>query len=312
MELKLIHRRCPICNSASSSHVYSDADFDVSRMGQFAFASRKLPEYMHYRLLLCKTCDLLYADPIPDPNLLACRYESAAYDSATESEYAAQTYATLLDKIIRMLPDRAGAVDIGAGDGAFLSRLLDRGFSNVVGIEPSSAPIAVADAHVKPLIRHGGFSSNQFPIGQFSLVCCFQTLEHLCDPLQVCRSVFGMLRMGGAFLCVIHNWRALSARTLGLKSPIYDIEHLQLFSRRSIRLLLEAAGFREVRTRILWNCYPMSYWLRLFPLPGRSKDIAATAARAIGASRVPITLPAGNLAVVGFNRVSMRRSTEDW
>ena len=32
-------------------------------LGRFAFASRKLPEYMHWQLWECRRCDLLYADP---------------------------------------------------------------------------------------------------------------------------------------------------------------------------------------------------------------------------------------------------------
>jgi len=298
--MKMVSRACPLCGASNRSRLFAEAHFDPRRLGAFAFASRKLPEYMHYRLVLCRVCDLLYADPIPDPDTLAQSYQLAAYDSATESHYAARTYAAYLDKIICRLPDRAGALDIGTGDGAFLERLLDRGFTAVVGVEPSSAPIAAAEAKVRPLIRHGCFSPDDFPRGQLSMVSCFQVLEHLCDPLQVCRSAFELLKKGGAFLSVIHNRCALSARLLGLKSPIFDIEHLQLFSRRSVRILLQAAGFQNVRTWTLWNCYPASYWLRLSPLPRGDKGALVGFARAAGLGRVPIALPAGNLAVAGF------------
>ena len=40
------------------------------------------------------------------------------------------------------LPDLRGAVDIGAGDGAFLERLRTAGFEETVGFEPSEAPLA--------------------------------------------------------------------------------------------------------------------------------------------------------------------------
>ncbi len=39
---------------------------------------------------------------------------------------------------------RDGALDIGTGDGAFLAELLRAGYTDVIGIEPSSAPIEAA------------------------------------------------------------------------------------------------------------------------------------------------------------------------
>ena len=51
-----------------------------------------------------------------------------------------RTYARLVRPILARLPDRQGALDIGAGDGALLQELLGLGFSDVCGAEPSAAP----------------------------------------------------------------------------------------------------------------------------------------------------------------------------
>lgn len=82
---------------------------------------------------------------------------------------------------------------------------------------------ARSDIHprIRPLIRHGPFRRKEFALEQFQLATCFQTIEHVYDPLALC-----------------HDRRALSARLFGLKSPNFDIEHLQLFSARSIRFVL--------------------------------------------------------------------------
>lgn len=75
-------RPCPICGSADESHVYSDAHFDLARLDEFAFASRKIPEYMHYRLITCPVCDLLYASPAPVLRLLHERTTTPASTAA--------------------------------------------------------------------------------------------------------------------------------------------------------------------------------------------------------------------------------------
>lgn len=78
-------RPCPVCGSADESHVYCDAHFDLTRLDEFAFASRKLPEYMHYRLIACPVCDLIYASPAPGLEALALAYRDAGFDSAEEA-----------------------------------------------------------------------------------------------------------------------------------------------------------------------------------------------------------------------------------
>ena len=89
------------------------------QLDEYAFASRKLPEYMHWRLVCCNRCDLLYADPAPRPEDLGLLYQGAAFDSGREAGFASRTYARFLPRIIPRLPDREGALDIGTGDAPF-------------------------------------------------------------------------------------------------------------------------------------------------------------------------------------------------
>lgn len=299
----LVVRPCPLCGSSDDSHVVAQARFDADRLDEFAFSSRKIPEYMHHRLIACPVCDVVYASPLPaTPQALAKAYEDAAFESGTESRCASLTYGRLLSRIKTTLPDSTGAIDIGTGDGAFLDQLLAQGFTDVMGIEPSRAPIQGAKAHIRPLIRSGPFEYRQSDDGRFSLVTCFQTLEHLYDPIAFCRQAYAMLKENGAILFVCHNRRAVSAKLLGTKSPIFDIEHLQLFSPTSVRYLLTRVGFSEITITSVWNAYPISYWLKLFPFPKRLKRAVMTASQKTGVGALRLSIPAGNIAVVGYRR----------
>jgi SAM-dependent methyltransferase len=302
MNLATTTRTCPLCGSADESRVFAEADFDLERLDRFAFASRKLPEYMHYRLIACPTCDLLYASPLPTLDRLARAYQEADFDSSEEARYASRTYARFLPAIVRRIPDRDGALDIGTGDGAFLEQLLANGFCNVVGVEPSAAPIAAARDEIRPLIRHSLFRADDFEPGRFSLVTCFQTIEHVYDPLAIAHAAHSLLKDGGAALFICHNRRALSAKLLGRKSPIFDIEHLQLFSPSSARALLERCGFADVEIKTVVNRYPLQYWMKLFPLPARVKSKVLTALSRSGIGRLPLSAPVGNIAAIGIKR----------
>ena len=188
-----------------------------------------------------------------------------------------------------------------------MERLLSLGFTGVAGVEPSAAPIQAASPEVRPLIKRGTFAAADFKAGTMSLVTSFQTLEHVDDPLEVARGAHGLLKDGGAAVFVCHDRRAFSAGVLGMKSPIFDLEHLQLFSPDSARALLERAGFEDVEIRPMLNRYPIRYWLRLFPLPASWKARLVSWAKGERFGSYPLALPAGNLAAIGFKRRARSR-----
>lgn len=298
--MKFENRPCPVCGSTDDSLVFAESNYDENKLDSYSFASRKLPELMHYRLVRCRRCSLLYASPAPVSDDLKTAYNEASYDSAVESSDASQTYIRQLDVVLPKLPDLAGALDIGTGDGAFLERLLEAGVSDVVGVEPSLAPIKAARPGVRGLIRHGIFSAKDYQPSSFRLITCFQTMEHLSDPAAVCAAAYNLLKSPGAFFIVAHNYRSLSAKILGLKSPIFDIEHLQLFSSGSMRFLLEQTGFKNIAVYPIANSYQLQYWVKMLPLGLGVKKKVISLLKASGLEQVRLPLRAGNMAAIGY------------
>jgi SAM-dependent methyltransferase len=299
-KIKLVYRACPVCSSKDQSKVYAEESYNPDALDGYAFASRKIPENMHYRLIECPSCDTLYANPLPSLKHLAQSYHEAAFDSSEEAHYAARTYARHLPAIMENIPDAQGAVDIGTGDGAFLEELLEKGFTQVAGVEPSKAPIQASLPRIKPLIKKCLFNARSFKKNSVSLITCFQTFEHLYDPLKTCRESFEILKRGGAFYIVCHNRRSLSCLLLEMKSPIFDIEHLQLFSPQSAKAMLAKAGFTKITIKPLFNVYPLHYWLKLLPIPRGFKIGLIQFLKKIKLGYIPVMLPAGNLAVIGY------------
>jgi SAM-dependent methyltransferase len=300
--LSYVARPCPLCGSDDDATVIAPSTVDESTLDRFAFASRKLPEYMHHRLVRCPVCTLVYASPVPDAASLAEAYEDAAFDSGVEAQFASHTYAALVRPLLARLPRPLRALDVGTGDGVFLERLLELGIDDVSGVEPSAAPVAAAAPRVRDRIVQDVFRAERFEPGSLSLITCFQTIEHVPDPLVFCRDAAGLLAEGGVLMIVCHDWRARVNRALGRRSPIYDIEHVQLFSATSARALLERSGLADVRVRGIRNRYPASYWTRLAPLPRVVKSRALGLLDGSRVGRVAVSLPVGNLVVTGVSR----------
>ena len=292
-------RPCPVCGS-SDARVFIEARFAQSDLDSMSFSSRKVPEALHHRLLECASCDLLYASPVPTFESLTDAYREAGYESGEEARYAAATYEEVFASLAPRLPDLRGAVDIGAGDGAFLERLRAAGFDEIVGFEPSDAPLATAPADIRTSIRPEPFGAGVLPDESFTLVSCMQTIEHVLDPLEVCRDAVRALAPRGAVLIACHDRRALTARVLKQRSPIFDIEHVQLFSEQSVRTLLRLAGLERIEVRPLRNRYPLRYWLQLAPMPERMRAILR---KMLATGRLidrPVRLGVGNLVAIGY------------
>lgn len=265
-------RVCPLCEAGEDqAEPFLSDTRDESRIILSSFASRKVPEYMSHAMVRCRACDLAYVDRPPSVASLAASYHAADYDSAEEAEDAADAYLRTLQPVLDLLKGREAALEIGTGTGAFLERLRDAGFTQLVGIEPSSAAIAAAPAQRRSWIREGIFEETDFLPESFDLICCFMTLEHVRDPGALVAAAYRLLKPGGVFVGVTHDRRAWLNRLLGRRSPIVDIEHMQLFSADSARRLLQHHGFSSVDGTSFRNSYRPSYWLRLVPMPGGLK-----------------------------------------
>jgi SAM-dependent methyltransferase len=298
-------RACPVCDApAEGAALFLEERLDPAALSQFSFASRKAPEFMNHRLVRCAGCDLVYVSDPPPASALAEAYHEAAYDSAEEAADAARTYLRALEPVLANLPRRGSALEIGTGTGALLELLAQHGFAEVCGVEPSVAAIAAAPDHRRSWIRRGVFDERDFAAESFDLICCLMTLEHVPDPRGIAPPAEPQLRPRGAFVSVTHDYRAPVNRVLGRRSPIIDVEHMQLFSRRSIAGLLGRAGFCNVSARALVNSYAVSYWMRLSPLPARAKAGAQRVLSALRVDGLKIPVNVGNVVAVGYKQAS--------
>lgn len=294
-------RPCPVCNSSGiGATVFMEENVREDQLSSFSFSSRKLPEYMCHHLIRCPHCDVVYADRPPSQGDLARAYHSADYDSSEEANDAAAAYATAIRPVLAKLPRRESALEIGTGTGIFLEHLGSQGFRRLAGVEPSAAAIAAAPEHRRGWIREAMFDEGDYEARSFDLICCFMTMEHVRDPLEIARAAARLLRPGGAFVTVTHDYHALVNVALGKRSPIIDIEHLQLFSRRSLEHLFTRAGFSDFDARPFVNRYSLRYWARLAPLPAGTKATVTRLLNGTGLSKVRLGVNVGNTIAHGF------------
>lgn len=281
-------RDCLICGSPGQ--LAYEARVDPTRLDLFSYSSRKVPELMHPEYRECQWCELLFAAELPQRGELLAQYQAAAFDAAIESRFAARSYLKALSPLI---PGRVNSVlDVGCGDGEFLLACREAGINTLAGIEPSPAAGNLAREGIGKVIRTGGYEDQ--PTDQrYDLVTLFQTIEHIDDPIGFLGKTRELCHPGGYVAVACHNYQAPVNRVMGEKSPIFDIEHLQIFSTKSITRAMVKSGLEAVSVRPYSNTYPLSYWVKLAPIPASIKRTRLIVSGVPG--RLPVRLPIGNL-----------------
>jgi SAM-dependent methyltransferase len=249
-------------------------------------------------MVRCRACGLLRSNPILPASELARLYERSGFHYEDEARFTRRTYGRLLERALRFASGRDSLLEIGCGSGFFLEEARRLGFRDLAGVEPSEDAVARADASLQNCMKRELYGKDSFPEERFDFVCAFQVFDHVPDPSGMLRACFSHLKKGGVALFVNHDEGALSARLLGERSPIVDVEHTALYRKATMRRIFEKHGFSVRAVFSVRNTYPLSYWAKLAPLP---KAIKAASLFLLEESRIgalPLTLAAGNLGLV--------------
>jgi SAM-dependent methyltransferase len=290
--------RCAICEREGDAMERWPATFDPDAFSARVFSARRLPDRIHYRMVTCNKCGLVRSDPVADEELLAMLYASSSFDYGQEVQSLQVTYGRALRWLEAGAQRRETLLEIGCGNGFFLAQARRQGWGEVRGVEPSADAVAQAPAELDGAIVQDMMRGGLFEPESFDAVCLFQVLDHISQPLELLAECAAVLRPGGQILALNHNVAAVSARLLGERSPIVDIEHTYLYSPATMRSLFAKAGFVDARVRSVRNTYSLAYLAQLLPFPAAIKSRLLPGLRAGLAARMRVTVPLGNLCLI--------------
>jgi SAM-dependent methyltransferase len=296
MELKTV---CPICETLDNSKLIYSSNVNIETFSSEVFSARRLPDRQHYQWVRCLSCGLLRSDPIFRVNLTKL-YEESSFDYSTEVHGLKKTYMGLVKKALGKEVSPRSIFEIGSGNGFFLEAAKDSGFQKISGIEPSFGAINAAREDVRPHLIATMMSSSVLPMNSFQVGAMFHTLDHLQDPIQTLRDCFDALESGGTFVVAVHNERSWSARLLGERSPIIDVEHTYLYSLKTGRQVLEKAGFINVRAGTYNNYYSLAYIVHLLPISRKFRKFVLESWIGQALSKVKMVVPLGNIWIAGI------------
>ena len=214
--------------------------------------ARSALEIPSTRMVRCRRCGLVYRPPVP-PSGSSSPNAGGPADLEFEERVGERR-----SRHFRRFLDGAGLpgklLDVGCGYGLFLHLAREAGWESVgVDVDPQAVTYARDRLRVNAL--GGDLRDVRFPDGSFDLVTLWNVLDHAPDPLDLLEEVRRVLKAGGRVFIRTPNatWQLLSFKLAGLLKrlgwgAVFDerltfVFHVTSFSRSTLRLLLERAGF---------------------------------------------------------------------
>jgi 2-polyprenyl-3-methyl-5-hydroxy-6-metoxy-1,4-benzoquinol methylase len=296
--MNFVPTKCAICGTLGNSEVVYSANLDESSFSVEVFSARRLPDRRRYQWVKCLRCDLLRSDPMLDVDLSEL-YEKSTFDYSSEVEGLKKAYVGITKKALNPKRPSGSILEVGGGNGFFLEAALDSGFDSVHAVEPSIEAVAASRPDIRSNTITDMMRPGLIPDHSHDVVAMFHVMDHLPDPLETVRACAQALRPGGTIVVAVHNFNSWSSKLLKEKSPIVDVEHTYLYSKKTVEALFKQAGLVNIKTGTYRNLYSLAYLIHLVPIPNRLKLALLKGRFATILQKVKVSVPLGNMWASG-------------
>jgi 2-polyprenyl-3-methyl-5-hydroxy-6-metoxy-1,4-benzoquinol methylase len=194
---------------------------------------------------------------------------SQAHFETKRRAYYRCTRKGLVDFLAAHHPMAGRALDIGCAEGFFGAALLERGFTEVVGVEPVSEVADRARARLSRVVVGTFDDIDRSSLGLFDVVAFGDSLEHMLDPWKALRDAREMLTSDGVLLLSVPNVAHLSVLLSAWRRGRWDYKdkglldrtHIRFFTPATLSEALVVAGFETTATMDIEK--PLSFKRRL-------------------------------------------------
>jgi 2-polyprenyl-3-methyl-5-hydroxy-6-metoxy-1,4-benzoquinol methylase len=233
-------KSCPVCASEDAVLYHAATIEDPA---QVSFSYTFSPQHSRtFQALRCLGCSHVYCFPLPPD--MAAHYHDVVDEEYLRHDRSRQLSARkVLDRLGRRGPARL--LDVGCATGDWLVAAREAGFE-AEGLELSEWSARIA--------RERGFVVHQKRLaalaeehpGTYDVITLMGVIEHFERPREETHHLRRLLKPGGRLVLWTGDVDSILSRALGRKWWYWQGQHIQYFTKASLRRLLLAEGFAAV------------------------------------------------------------------
>ena len=237
--------KCHLCGS-DSYHVVYDAQRTAVDVKPGFLISEHDPGGA-LRVVSCRQCGLSSLHPCPDIKGILDSYVSMQDEKYVKEEPGRRAADRRILKHLAKYKRGGRLLDIGCATGFLLDEAGKQGWE-VYGVEFSAWAVKYAreKLHLSHVVQ-GTLKDADFPKGFFDAVVMTDVIEHLVDPRSTLDEIRQVLRPNGIFCCTTPDIDSTISKMLKAKWWGIKRAHLFYFNKKTLREMLEAAGFFPIK-----------------------------------------------------------------
>ena len=267
---KFLSRQCPICQKSTkvtleicSQTRAETIDYEALTPYWNGFFKEKI----YFSYARCEGCRLLFAPIFYKPDQLEALYGQMSPNMDLVPMAALlKTQKGYFNELKKCSNLDKGYIEVGPDVGVFTVNCTREGAFDKYWLCEPNKEVASALGRVlgdRPYqIIENMFGFSDIPDHSSSVAVMIQVLDHLLDPVTTLAELKKKLLPNAKLLIVTHNEQSLLRKFVGWKWPAFCLQHPQIYSPESIRMLLEKSGYTVDSIERTKNYFQFSFLLK--------------------------------------------------
>mgnify|MGYP001610216116 FL=1 len=259
----MIKNLCKLCQSDKHKILRDTLRYEIKR-----------------KVLQCNNCGFVFLEDKNDSSeyYATTTYRAKYGPDLTKTSNPKEVFDTyypyqgpIVEKIKHLLKPDTSVLDVGCSAGQFLMAIKDL-VGKRVGLELSQDEVDFVSLNHDFSVYNDPIEKVKITEGPFDLVTSFQVLEHTLDPVDFVKNLGRQLKPDGYLYLELPNLHDVLIdcyQVLGYANFYYREPHVSYFTKDTLKLLLDQAGFvGEIKTAQRYNIMNHLHWI----MTGKPQD----------------------------------------
>lgn len=239
---------CPICGSKNKKNIYN-ASLKKNELPVIGYDYKNLNQKKTFAYVQCQNCKHVFASPrIID--IYKYYVDKEDKDYVSNSDFRKKTYSKVVE-ILKKIKTSGEILEIGSGMGDFIYSATNKGY-NCTGLE-----IDKYASNISINLGHKIYQCNlkeflQYNKGkQYDIIVMMGVIEHLEYPSEELDLLNKILKDGGIIVLWTGDYDSIYSKLLKKRWWYVIGQHIQLFSRNSLKYLFNKYSYELIYNRNL-------------------------------------------------------------